>query len=123
VDAYDSQGILRGTADLLRAHGRPANTTCDLHALLVRSPFPPTGLAASVTGDSVTLQWDDPGDTLEFEVEFGVLPGQPIGILRVGQTRTVSYSGVPPGCYYVRVRAINELGRSEPSHEIRVIVM
>jgi hypothetical protein len=123
VDAYDSRGVLRGTTDLLRAHGRPANTTCDLHALLVRSPFPPTALAASVTGNSATLQWDDPGDTLEFEVEVGVLPGRPIAILRVGKTRTVSYSGVPPGCYYVRVRAINELGRSEPSNEIRVVVM
>ena len=37
-------------------------------------------------------------------------------------TTTLSVPNVPPGTYYVRVRAVNGTGKGEPSNEVAVVV-
>jgi len=123
VDAIGADGTKRATVDVLRALGLAGGSTgCFVSAVLVRSPFAPTALAAAVAGGHVSLTWTDPGDTSEFELEYGFGPGHRAGTVRVGQTAQLTIPGVPAGTYYVRVRAFNEVGGSPPSNEIRVVV-
>ncbi len=83
------------------------------------SPSTPTGF---VVGPNVHLRWDNPGNVSEFELQFGFAPGTTAGSLRLGLETSLGITNVPPGVYYVRVRAINEIGTSPPSPEIRVEV-
>ena len=89
---------------------------------MLRNPSPPTGLAAHVSGSAVTLTWQTPGDATDFEVEVGMAPGATTARYAVGDTTVTGASNVPPGVYYVRVRARNEVGGSGPSTEIAVVV-
>lgn len=121
VAVFDPDGTRRSTAHVLPfagATGRP----CFAAAVLVRSPFAPPSLTASAAAGTVTMTWGDPGDTSEFDVEYGFAPGQRTGALHIGSTSQLTISGVPPGTYYVRVRAFNEVGGSPPSNEVRVVV-
>ena len=58
----------------------------------------------------------------EFELEFGFAPGQRAGSARLGHTTSIAIPGVPPGVYYVRVKALNEVGPSPASADVRVVV-
>ncbi len=71
----------------------------------------------------MTVSWGDPGDTEEFELEYGFASGQRAGSLRLaaGTTRLTIHD-VPPGAYFVRARAVNEVGSSPASNEVRVVV-
>lgn len=123
VDAIDATGVRRATVDILRSLALAGGSTgCSADAVLVRSPFAPTNLTASTTSGTVSLTWADPGDTTEFELEYGFAPGQRNGVIRVGRATRLAIPGVPPGAYYVRVKAHNEVGPSPPSNEIRVVV-
>lgn len=129
VDALDTGGSRRASADLLAALDprgqtgtRDATLPCSAFAIAVRSPLAPTSQPAGVTASNVTLSWSDPGNASSFELEFGMAPGQRLGTVAVGRVATTNVQGVPPGVYYVRVRAINEVGRSPASNEIRVVV-
>lgn len=130
ADALHPNGTRRESADIL-AHlgsggsaigGRYSGLTCRAPAVLVRSPFAPTAVTSTVTGSTVQLAWKDPGDTSEFELEFGFAPGQRAGSARLGHATSVTIPGVPPGVYYVRVKALNEVGPSPPSADVRVVV-
>lgn len=130
VDALHPNGARRESADILARlgpggsaiGGRFAGLTCRAPAALVRSPFAPTDLAATIAGNTVQLAWKDPGDTSEFELEFGFAPGQRAGSARLGRVTSVAIPGVPPGVYYVRVKALNEVGPSPASADVRVVV-
>ena len=123
IDAIDPDGTRRATADIFGRLGLPGGTTgCHADAVLVRSPFAPKALVAAVTGSTVDLSWKDPGDTSEFELEFGLVPGQRSGAIRLNHSTRIAIPGVPAGTYYVRVKAINEVGASPPSNEVRVVV-
>ncbi len=121
LEALDAAGAKRATADLLAQLG-PGGTGCTAVGFLFRSPFAPSALTSSVSGGTVRLSWKDPGDTTEFELEFGFAPGQRAGAIRVGTTTSLTLPGVPPGTYYVRVRALNEVGPSPASSDIRVVI-
>jgi len=122
IDALDAGGAIRGTADILARLGPGGSGYCGAAGFLFRSPFAPTALASSVSGHTVHLSWKDPGDTTEFELEFGFAPGQRAGAIRVGAATSVTIPGVPPGAYYVRVKAVNEVGASPASVDVRVVV-
>jgi len=86
------------------------------------APARPTSLLASGSGSVVNLQWvAPPGDThTGFVIEAGSAPGLAnLAVLPVGNTTSFSTTA-PPGRYYVRVRAVNTRGASEPSNEIVV---
>jgi hypothetical protein len=77
-----------------------------------------------VQGRRVTVSWIDPGNSTHFDVEVGSAPGvanlfsQPLS----GTTLTLTVASVPSGIYYLRVRAINEIGRSLPSTDLQIVV-
>ncbi len=93
----------------------------------VPKPQLPTGLTATVSGGSVTVAWAAaaaPPTTTRYVLEVGSAPGlnDIFSGLDVGQQTSFAASGVPPGRYYVRVRAGNYAGLSAPSNEVVVQV-
>ena len=87
-------------------------------------PNAPTALAAVVTGSTVTLTWNGPGGVVDaFVLEAGSAPGlsnAANGI--VGVAPSYVATEVPPGTYFVRVRALDGSGLGPPSNEIQVNV-
>lgn len=89
-------------------------------------PNPPTFSGASVSGSTVTLSWQAPqGGTpaTSYIVEAGSATGLAnLAVANVGNVLTQSFAGVPPGTYYIRIRAMNAQGVSVVSTE-RVITV
>jgi hypothetical protein len=90
-------------------------------------PGTPANLSATVAGTTVTLTWTAPatgGTPSTYIVEAGSVSGA--ANLATASTNSAAtgatFSGVPPGTYFVRVRAGNALGASLPSNEIVVTV-
>jgi phosphatidylserine/phosphatidylglycerophosphate/cardiolipin synthase-like enzyme len=90
-------------------------------------PAPPVNLHATVAGAQVMLTWA-PG-TLEmtgpptyFILEAGSAPNAVNHGSQAIAATSVVVPGVPPGVYFVRVRAANATGFSAPSNEIVVTV-
>lgn len=90
--------------------------------VLLRSPFAPTKASASVVGQQVTISWDNPGNTSSFEVQVGFAPGATTLRVPVAGSATSIAGVVPPGTYYLRIKAVNEIGASPASQELRVDV-
>lgn len=104
------------------AAGPPSNEV----ALNVSGPVSPAskpqGLRVSVAGTAVTLTWNPPtaGDVVnDYLLDAGTAPGASniVSAVPVGGGFVVTVPGVPPGAYYVRIRARNALGVSVPSDE------
>ena len=107
-------------ADLIGPDG--ALEHASYHAILLSPPPPPLALAHTVSGRSVELTWRDPGDATHFLIQVGSEPGRSnLGTFHVGAV-TQFGSEVPPGRYYVRARAVNDVGLSVPSNEVVVEV-
>jgi len=82
-------------------------------------PGSPTGLAATVNGNVVSLAWQAPtsGIPTSYVVEAALSPGgAAIASVPIAQTSLI-VPGVPNGVYYVRVRAINAEGPGPASNE------
>jgi hypothetical protein len=78
-----------------------------------------------VSGSTVTFTWLAPnfGPVTGYILEAGSAPGlSNIAVATLGNVLTQSFSGVPPGTYYVRIRAVNAQGASIVSNERTVIV-
>jgi hypothetical protein len=89
-------------------------------------PGPPDSLSTRITGGSVVFRWYQPWmwgwDTVtDYVLEAGLSPGAPLLTIPVNGL-TYTASGVPPGRYYVRVRARNSAGVGPASNEIEVQV-
>lgn len=90
------------------------------------APGAPTNLQATVNGQAVRLTWTapsgvTPGST--YVLEAGSAPSRSdILIAPLGSTTALDAAGVPPGVYYVRVRARNAVGDGPPSNEVSLTV-
>jgi hypothetical protein len=85
-------------------------------------PHAPTAVAGNVTGSTVVLNWTPAttgGVVLSYVVEAGSASGLAnLAVLTVpGSLPGVAVAAVPPGTYFVRVRARNALGTSVASPE------
>lgn len=89
------------------------------------TPAAPVNLRASVSGSTVRLTWD-PGAAVApvvgYQVEAGVQPGQSTTIVAQTGATALTVGGVPPGAYFVKVRAGNATGLGDASNEIPVAV-
>jgi predicted phage tail protein len=88
------------------------------------TPFSPSVPVPIVTGGTaIAMHWRPSplgGEPTSFVVEAGTSPGAlNLGTLPTS-TPTFSFAGVPPGRYFLRVRAVNAFGSSPPSSEIAV---
>lgn len=89
-------------------------------------PSVPNGLTFTVdAGRNVTLSWRPPNGGSEpsgYLLEAGSAPGQTdIGTVPVTDV-FLSVPRVPPGTYFVRVRAVNSFGRGTPTADLAVVV-
>jgi hypothetical protein len=88
-------------------------------------PSSPTDLTAAISGSTVALAWTagTGGVIMGYRLEAGTAPGlSNIASSLVGPTTGFTATSVPPGTYYVRVRAVAADGESAPSNEVIVIV-
>ena len=86
----------------------------------------PGSLAVNWTGTTATLSWTAPAAdgvdevATSYVVEAGTSPGASnVGSLNVGNITTLR-ADVPFGTYYVRVRALNDVGESDASDDVEV---
>gem|GEM_PF-2570442 len=88
-------------------------------------PGAPLGLASTVSGSTVTFSWQHPfdgGEPASYIIEAGSAPGATnLSVVDVGNTMSTT-AGVPPGLYYVRMRARNQTGTGPASNEAVVDV-
>jgi len=85
-------------------------------------PNAPTTLVHSRVNGNVNLRWNAPGGPAPtgYLIEAGSAPGlSDLARLQVGSVTQFS-APVPPGTYYVRVRALNGRGPGLPSNEVIV---
>lgn len=112
------------TGDLRRTGEMPPSGTgnCDaVRLVLLTEPGAPANFASTVTGHTVNLEWAS-ADATRYEIEAGSAPGL-ANLATISVTEThLTVDGAPPGVYYLRVRAINTIGKSAPSQETRVVV-
>jgi hypothetical protein len=110
----------------VRTQPVPPVSTTEFAASSVTSrevPAPPT-LTAVVNGNQVTFTWqpgqDGPPPT-SYTIGAALVPGGPVvaSLPVSGTTITVP---APPGTYFVRVIAHNDVGSSEASNEVTVVV-
>lgn len=90
-------------------------------------PEPPQGLAVSVVGASVHFSWlapPGPDPALFYILGAGSASGfdDIAEVVVGGATRSISFAGVPPGVYYVRLWGGNLYGVGLPSNEVLVVV-
>jgi hypothetical protein len=95
---------------------------CSTHLMMATVPRAPQNFVGAVNGRQVTLLWTDPGNTTHFDIEVGSAAGLSNIMTRSVSGTTFTVNGVPSGRYYVRLRAINNIGRSVPTADVEIIV-
>ena len=96
-----------------------------VHAVVLvpMSPAAPSGVHFVVAKRTVWVAWEPVVGALDYIIEAGSTPGArdlynaPVG------TEPFFARSVPPGQYYVRVRARNTMGVSPPSEEVLIVVV
>jgi hypothetical protein len=115
VLAQNSCAVSAASAEIVVTVGRPAV-----------APGAPLNLASTVIGRDVSFSWSAPATGSPpsgYVLEAGSAPGlTDLALLPLGAVSSFATTGVPPGTYYVRVRAMNAAGTGPPSAEIAVEV-
>ena len=78
-----------------------------------------------MSGSTVTFSWSPPafGPVTGYIIEAGSATGlSNLAVASIGNVLTQSFANVPPGTYYVRIRAVNAQGASIVSNERIVTV-
>lgn len=74
------------------------------------APNAPSTPSATVSGTSVSISWGSVGGATQYQVDLGSTPGSSnLGTQTLTAT-SVQLSGLAPGTYYVRARAVNACG-------------
>jgi hypothetical protein len=110
----------------VRAVNRAGSSRASVERLYVTgaSPPPPPSsllqLTAAVRGTTVTLSWNSASGYLRrYRLTAGTTPGAADLVFDVsGTTQSLSIADVPPGRYYVRVQAVNDVGPGPASNEV-----
>ena len=84
----------------------------------------PAGLAATITGNRVSLTWRAPtgGTPSGYVLEGGANPGEVLASVPTGSATPGYAFDAPTGVFYLRVHATSAAGRSAASNEIRIAV-
>ena len=116
--------FLRVRAQNAAGLSEPSNEVMIVVGAVPAPPLPPLDLAGVVSGTTVTLNWfAPPGTVTGYVVEAGSAPGlADLAVASVAAGSSASFTGVPPGTYYVRVRARNAAGLSIVSNQITIVV-
>src|SRR5262249_43977036 len=122
VRAENSAGVGAASNEVAITVGGGAPTPAGL-------PGRPGGLIATVNGTTVVFAWSAPapgdgGAPPSYQIEAGSTSGaaNPAITRRATPATSFSVGGVPPGTYYVRVRALNVYGAGAASNEVVVVV-
>src|SRR5439155_1104680 len=114
--------------DRLRAFPEPEWAFVSAPKPTGTTPGPPTGLAASVAGSTVTLAWVAPAVGSPPPTYVIVEAGSASGLSNLASfdtgsiLPTLTATGVGPGTYFVRTRAKNACGLSAGSNEVVVTI-
>lgn len=90
-----------------------------------QAPGAPTNLAANVNGSTVAISWAAPttgGAATGYRLEAGSASGLSNLATIVTTATGLTATGVPPGQYFLRVRATNAVGTSAPTADLAVAV-
>lgn len=119
----DGRYYLRVRAQNLIGVG-PASNEIQVTAGVGAPPAAPTALTGSITNGVLTLQWQSGisgGTVAGHVIEAGSSSGlSDIGAVPSGAGSSFQYIGVPPGRYFVRVKATNARGASAASNEVEL---
>ncbi|MCC6991180.1 MAG: fibronectin type III domain-containing protein [Acidobacteria bacterium] len=95
-------------------------------AVSLGAPVLNNNLPVQSSGPNVTLSWTAPtsGVPVGYLVEAAATAGGPVvGTLATGSTQTsLVIPGVPPGTYFIRVRAVGAAGPGPASNEVALTV-
>lgn len=108
------------TAD--NEQGESAAARLDFRVGAKLRPGSPVGFTASLENNIAVLSWAAPaGDAEDSPIGYIVEAGSAAGLTNLGRLPVGPVNqfqtAVPPGTYFVRVRAINDVGMSAPSDE------
>ena len=105
------------------AVGTSAPTQISFRVGAKKKPSRPAGFTASLEASVAVLSWsapagDDPDSPTGYVIEAGSASGlSDVAVVPLGNQSSYQ-AAVPPGTYFVRVRAINDLGAGEASTEV-----
>jgi hypothetical protein len=122
--ATGTMGIFAGA---IRSAACPAQLGILPFAVANDAPSAPPNLASSVNGSTVTLVWQAPASpeaATSYLIEAGSSAGSSNLLVfdTLSPATAFTATNVPPGTYFVRVRARNSDGASVPSNEVVVVV-
>lgn len=122
IHAVDTRtGVERGAVDLAAWYGTAAYAL-ESQAFLMPTLAAPVAPTSRITGNSVELAWSPVATATHYVLEAGSGPGLAnYGALNVSGT-SFTVSGVPPGRYFVRVRAVGIAGQGVRSADTMVTV-
>ena len=89
---------------------------------LVTAPGAPRAFSATTMRHDVTLDWANVGAASHFVLDVGLAPDRTDLSVFLGPYSHATFTHVPPGTYYLRLRGGNEFGGGRPSQEIQVVV-
>ena len=84
-------------------------------------PTPPRGFSSTLSGDTLHASWQRaavPGEAVDgFVLEAGSATGRTDLTLPLGLNSSTTIGSVPPGVFFLRLRAVNSAGLGPPSLE------
>ncbi|MEZ5416176.1 MAG: fibronectin type III domain-containing protein [Vicinamibacterales bacterium] len=135
---FNVGNVLRVSADLPRgryyarvraANGAGVSGYSNIASFKIgRSLISPKGFTVEWVGTEAVLRWSQPAgdgtngsEPTSFVIEAGTAPGlADVGTIDVGPT-TSFRTKVPAGRFFVRVKAVNDEGESEPTTDLELV--